>query len=169
MFITQPDLATNIHGIPAFQIIPFSNEDLQANALGILTQAQKQEYYKLWYKKHPMYQYVMFGAYPVIFAFLGLIVKLYFVLAILAFIGLFLAMKKAFQLFQNQVVKNLKITSFTGTARPYQDDTGWYIAFDDVITFEITDQPNKLFLPDQPYRVFMTDKDKVIIGARVLD
>jgi hypothetical protein len=160
-----------VKSIPPLKIINFSKDDTRANTKGILTKAQKTELYRLWFKqkvgKNIAILYI-FGAilgmsvsralFP--FGFIHAAIGVGFL--VLLFRGIHEALKY-------NLVKDSKIKSFTGTARRYENDSGWYLGFDDVMTFEIKDQPNKLFKPEHQYRVFITDKDNIILSARLLD
>lgn len=150
--------------IPTLRIIQFTAEDARENAKGQLSQGQEPRLYKAMNKHliHPiLYPLLIFLLLPVAYLLpetdLSRIVWIVFVL-----IGLFTVneIEKYF------VLKDIHITSFVGTANPYQDDTGWYIQFDDVMKFEIKDQLNKLFRDGKKYRVFMTQKDNIILSAR---
>jgi hypothetical protein len=158
-----------VKSIPPLKIINFSPEDTRANAKIILTKRQKEELLRLWRKDNGSNQ-IYFVLSPLLTIVALSIIQSMGFFAILVFLVIeLLIIYMIRELIKYNVLKDIKIKSFTGTARPYQDDSGWYLAFDDVMTFEITDQPNKLFKPEHKYRVFITDKDKIIIGARALD
>ena len=143
--------------IPSLHIIQFSEEDVNANANGVLTESQKEELRKS----------------VKIIALAGLAIPIGFCFVLYGFgyqiMVIPLMIFIWYQLARRLIVKDIEISSFVGMAHSYQNASGWYLAFDDVMTFEIKDQPNKLFKPEQSYRVFMTDKDNIILSARELD
>lgn len=149
---------------PALQVIEFDSNDYQANALGIISKSQRDKLYALWLKTRvPPYFYLVLAV--TIVPALGKTFGHDIITAVIG-MGLVLGLASMIQKrLKAHVLEDMKITSFVGTANPYQDGTGWYIQFDDVMTFEIKDQPNKLFRDGKKYRVFMTQKDNIILSA----
>lgn len=147
-----------VKSIPPLKIINYSKDDTQANINGILTQSQKEEL-----RKPVKILALAWLVLAIVFSFVhqGFDYDIIVIPLMIVFVW--------YQLMRQLIVKDIKIESFTGTARPYRNGSSWYLAFDDVMTFETKDQPNKLFKPEHKYRVFMTDKDNIILSARALD
>lgn len=160
--------ATTVRKIPPLRIINFTKEDVRANAKGNLTKVQKQELYRLSYKKH--LSALGIAIFPVLFLFFNWVISTFgYGIALVVFVIEIVAVLLLRELFRYYLLKDIKIIAFSGTARPQQDGSRWYIEFDNIMKFEITDQPNKLFKPEHRYRVFMTNNENIILSARALE